>query len=100
MYSWKHLVAGFVVAAIIIISSVPLISFDSSRFDPSSDFCTAKHGKNEAECKADKAHHCVWCISRAVASMCFDEQSAKQLPPSVFKCEYPAQLEEADLETI
>jgi hypothetical protein len=90
----RYLFAGIGIAAVIILSSVPLIRYeelhgkDSVGFE--ADFCTAKHEKQESECKADREHHCVWCISRAVPGMCYDEESAHKLPPSVFKCEFGA----------
>lgn len=101
MYSWKHVACGLGIAAVMILSSVPLVRLDAESGEPASDFCTAKHGKHEAECKADKEHHCVWCVSRAVSPMCFDEESAKQLPPSVFKCDFNTLVtEESHLETV
>ena len=95
------MIAGIGIAAVIILSSVPLIKFEDFSNAQSADYCTTAHGKSQAECKGDKAHHCVWCISRAVPGMCYDEESAHQLPPSVFKCDFttddsdPEQLETA-----
>ena len=52
------------------------------------EYCTTTHKTDESGCKADKAHTCVWCMAKAVPSMCYDENIAKQLPRSVFKCEF------------
>lgn len=86
---------GLGIAAVIILSSVPLIVHEEKpelvQSAPDVDYCNGKHGKNQSECKADKEHHCVWCVSRAVAAQCFDENSAHMLPPSVFKCEFEAE---------
>ena len=88
MYNWKHLLAGIGIASVIILSSVPLIVVDDRSLQTSVDYCTATHGKAESDCKGDKEHNCVWCISRAVPGMCYDESSAHQLPPSVFNCDF------------
>jgi hypothetical protein len=88
MYNWKHLLAGVGIATVIILSSAPLIWLDEINTGVSVDLCTSAHGKVESECKADKEHHCVWCVSRAVPGMCYDESSAHQLPPSIFKCDF------------
>ena len=93
MYNWKHAIAGIGIAAVIILSSVPLIIIPDDAGLGSVDFCTAEHGKNEGACKGDKDHHCVWCISRAVPGMCYDDSSARNLPPSVFKCDFTVETE-------
>jgi len=92
MYSWKEIIGGLGIAAVIILSSVPLIVYEEPTQVSESlaevDYCNSNHGKNEAECRADKEHHCAWCVSRAVAAQCFDPENAHKLPPSVFKCEF------------
>lgn len=87
MFTWKQILGGLGIAAVIILSSTPFVVLDSDSWDPSTDFCTKTHQKDEAGCRSDKSHHCVWCISRAVASMCYDEATAAELPPAVFKCD-------------
>lgn len=87
MVTWRQLIGGLGIAAVIIISSTPFVLFDSDSWDPSTDYCTQTHKKDEAGCRSDKEHHCVWCISRAVAPMCYDESTAAELPPAVFKCD-------------
>jgi len=100
MYNWKQLFAGLAISIVITLSSVPLIHVDFSSSSSSTDYCTTAHGKSESGCKEDKAHHCVWCVSRAVPGMCYDDESAHQLPPSVFKCDFVTTESEAEeLET-
>ena len=92
MLTWRQIIGGTGIAGVIILSSTQLVVFDPELTDPSSDFCTRTHEKDESSCRADTAHHCVWCISRAVAPMCYDEATAAQLPPAVFKCDLHATL--------
>ena len=84
MINWKVVLGGIGIGCVIILSSVPLVRYE----EHGSDFCSANHA-DEAGCKGDSGHHCVWCISRAVPSKCYDEETAKELPHSVFKCEFP-----------
>jgi len=90
MFKWKTIIPGIVIALIIILSSVPLVSYDLWSSDPASEYCTATHSTDESGCKTDKAHNCVWCIAKAVKSMCYDHDVAQQLPHSVFKCDLPS----------
>ena len=86
----KTIFGGLAIASIIILSSVPFVELGgNTEISSISEFCTQTHHKDEAACKADRDHGCVWCIARAVPSMCYDLDVAKQLPHSVFKCDFP-----------
>jgi len=47
--------------------------------------------KTEPECKAatDPVGKCLWCLAKAVPSVCVDPEQAKQLPEGVFVCQQP-----------
>ena len=90
MTNWKLVIGGFYIGCVIILSSIPLVQHDAA----DSSNCSDLHGSDEEGCKKDASHHCVWCVSRAVHSKCYEEETAKQLPHSVFKCEFGGQASE------
>lgn len=103
MINLKTLVPGLAIAMVIFLSSVPLIRLGSDISEPDGkEYCTATHHSDESGCKADKANDCVWCLARAVPSMCYDLEVAKQLPHSVFKCDFPSTdiTESSDVEKV
>lgn len=95
-HNLKTILAGIAIALVIILSSVPFVKIgDVSEQYQLDGFCTETHQKDEGACKADKEHGCVWCIARAVPSMCYDLETAEELPHSVFKCQFSFKAEVA-----
>ena len=84
MLNFKVVLGGLGIGAVIILSSIPLVRYEES----DADYCSATHKVDESGCKKDGDHHCVWCVSRAVPSSCYDEETARKLPHSVFRCEF------------
>jgi hypothetical protein len=70
------------IAVVWVLSSVPVVVVDASGLDL---YCTDTHNDKES-CTSDKQHNCVWCVSRAVPSKCYNAEDAKNLPPAVFVC--------------
>ena len=92
MPNWPQILGVLGTAAVLFLYSVPFVTIDPSVADPvDPDFCTSQHKADEAGCKADHDHDCVWCVSRAVKPACYNAEVAKQLPHSVFTCEAGAE---------
>ncbi|KAI3438748.1 hypothetical protein D9Q98_001167 [Chlorella vulgaris] len=52
--------------------------------EPNTD-CQSK--LDESSCAATQK--CVWCLSAAVPSACYQDDEARRLPPAVFQCKFP-----------